>query len=132
LISLLVSCSDELATYEFESYNWKKNTPVDLSFDSDSEEKHDLVLEVRSIYDFSYPNLPLEFKLNQPDGSEITFSKELSFDKDELECSGDFCDQRIVICKDFKFSKGTYLIRIKPTNISVDLYGFIDFRLIQK
>lgn len=128
----LFSCSRELASHEFESYKWSKNKVVNLSFENDSKEKDDLVLEVRSIFGFNHPNLEIEFVLTQPDGQKISTKKKMSFDKDLMECSGDFCDQLVTIQSDYQFTEGSYSLDIKPMNSKVDLLGFMEFRLIRK
>jgi len=121
-----------LASYEFESYKWIRNSPVNLNFTSESKGKQDLVLEVRSIYGFNHPNLDLEFVLTQPNGQTFTTTKKLTFEKDVMDCSGDFCDQLITICDDFEFLEGAYSISVKPLNCDNDLLGFMEFRLIRK
>jgi hypothetical protein len=128
----LFSCTGELASYEFESYKWIRNSPVNLNFTSESKGKQDLVLEVRSIYGFNHPNLDLEFVLTQPNGQTFTTTKKLTFEKDVMDCSGDFCDQLITICDDFEFLEGAYSISVKPLNCDNDLLGFMEFRLIRK
>ena len=132
MIIVFSSCTGELVSYEFESYNWKKNTLVDLNFNSEDEGIHDLVLDVRSIYGLNHPNLILDFNLTKPDGRTLSFSKELSFDTDKLDCSGDFCDQSLTILTNLHLVKGSYLLNVKPVNSVKDLYGFMEFRLIQK
>jgi hypothetical protein len=129
---LLISCTGEISSYEFESYKWKKNTVVELNFNEDGEIKDDLILEIRSIYGLTHANLSLDFNLLKPDGTTLSFIKELSFDSGKMDCAGDFCDQRVTILKDFKFTKGSYKLTILPRNNSNDLYGLIEFRLIQK
>jgi len=128
----LFSCSGELASYEFESYKWSRNSPVNLNFSSESKGKQDLVLEVRSIYGFNHPNLELQFVLTQPNGQTFTTTKKLTFEKDVMDCSGDFCDQLITICHDFEFLEGAYSLSVKPLNSDNDLLGFMEFRLIRK
>jgi hypothetical protein len=132
LISILVSCAGKLATHEFESYILKKNTSIDFKFDSDEEGNHNLILEVRSIFGIIQPNLILELDLIQPDGKVLTIKKELTFDKNTLNCSGDFCDQQLTLISDLKFQKGIYSMSVKPLNCSNDVYGIMEFRLIQK
>ena len=128
----LYSCSGEVANYEFESYKWSRSTSIGLNFQSNSNDSNDLVLEVRSIYGFNHPNLELEFVLTQPNGQKVEVNRKLSFAKELMDCSGDFCDQLITIYDDFQFSEGAYSLSIKPVNGDKDLLGFMEFRLIRK
>lgn len=132
LVLLLISCSNELASYEFESYKWKRNSKVEMVFSSENKVKEDLVLEMRSIYGFNHPDLSLDFVLLLPDGKILSFSKELSFDSEKMECTGDYCDQLITLLKDFQYTEGSYKLTVQPRRSSIDLYGFMEFRLIHK
>lgn len=126
------SCTTELASHEFDSNTWRKNKAVDLSFNSDEDGLHDLVLEVRSIYGIPYQLVSLDFVLVKPNGDVVEISKDLSFNEEKLDCTGDFCDQKILILSDLQMKEGKYSLKISRYNTEVNLYGLMDFRLIQK
>jgi hypothetical protein len=119
-----------LAKYEFEEYQWKKGSPIVLNFDADKSETKDLFLEVRSVYGIPYEFISMDFVLEKPTGEEVEFSKEVSFKGENLDCSGDLCDQKVRILSKFNLEKGSYSLKISHFNMDSNIYGLMEFGLI--
>jgi hypothetical protein len=132
MIPLLFSCSGSVASYEFDDYKWDKNNPIALEFESSKGENKNLSLEIRSIFGIPYKVISLNFILEKPNGEKIEFSKEVNFNEENLNCSGDFCDQKVLILNDLKLEEGKYSLNISHYNMDVNLYGLMEFRLIEE
>lgn len=124
------SCTNKLAKYEFEEYQWKKGSPIVLNFNVDKSETKDLFLEVRSVYGIPYEFISMDFVLEKPTGEEVEFSKEVSFKGENLDCSGDLCDQKVRILSKFNLEKGSYSLKISHFNMDSNIYGLMEFGLI--
>jgi hypothetical protein len=133
LLSFLVtSCTGKIASFEFESYQWQGNKPVDLSFHVDENKTTDLTLEIRSMYGIPYKMLSMDFVLTNTNGEKFIVSKDVEFNEETLDCSGDFCDQKIKLFDGFKLREGDYKLRATHFNMDSDLYGLIEFRLLEE
>ena len=119
-----------MAKYEFEEYQWKKGSPLVLKFNIDKNETKDLFLEVRSVYGIPYEFISMDFVLLKPTGEEVEFSKDVSFKSENLDCSGDLCDQKVRILSKLNLEKGSYSLKISRYNMDSNIYGLMEFGLI--
>ncbi len=103
-----------------------------MNFESQKKETKNLFLDVRSIFGIPYKIISLNFTLVKPNGEQIEFSKELNFNEENLDCSGDFCDQKVLILKNLKLEEGKYYLTISHQKMNIDLYGLMEFRLIEE
>lgn len=127
-----VSCTGKIASFEFESYHWQKNTPVDFSFEVKENKTKNLILEIRSVYGFPYKSLSLDFVLTNSDGEKYIVSKDVLFNEENLDCSGDFCDQKIQLFNKIHLKKGSYKLQTSHYNMDQEIYGLIEFRLLEE
>jgi len=121
-----------LAKHEFEDYQWKEGSTLVLNFNSEKAEKKDLYLEIRSVYGIPYELISLDFILKKPNGEEIQFSKDVKFRGENLDCAGDLCDQKVLIMNDLNLEKGDYTLKISDFNMNSNIYGLMEFRLINE
>ena len=103
-----------------------------MKFSNEDDELKNLFLDIRSVYGFPYKILTLDFVLTDPNGKKRVFTKDLLFEKDNLDCTGDFCDQEVLILEGLKMKRGLYSLKITDNNTPIDVYGLIEFRLIEE
>ncbi len=126
------SCSGRIAKHEFEGYQWRFGSPVILKFQSDKIETKDLFFEVRSVYGIPQESISLDFVIDKPNGDKVEFSKDIDFNEENLNCSGDLCDQKILLVNNLNLEKGSYSITISSNNIDSKIYGLMEFGIIKE
>ena len=117
---LLLSC-DKLAVYqkmdtEFEDNRWLKTDSKIHSINIEEESSYTLFFDFSHVYDFQFSEIPIQFRIESPDGTlnveKIKLAIKDENGKDKGECMGDVCDLRQAVFTDRLLKKGNYSISI--------------------
>lgn len=117
---VLLSC-DKLAVYqkmdaEFEHNRWFKNDSKIHSINIEEESSFTLFFDFSHVYNFQFSEIPIQFKIEYPDGTlsveKIKLAIKDENGKDKGECMGDVCDLRQAVFTDKILKKGNYTISV--------------------
>lgn len=117
---LMLSC-DKSAVYEktnrdFKNNRWYKTDIKTHTVEIGEEADYSLFLNFRHVYDFQFPEVIIQVKTENPDGTFTLEKMKLKIkdetDKDKGECMGDVCDLQQAVFTARKMQKGTYSIDI--------------------
>ncbi|PKP16396.1 MAG: hypothetical protein CVU07_07065 [Bacteroidetes bacterium HGW-Bacteroidetes-23] len=117
---LLLSC-DKSSVYQkidndFKDNRWFKTTIKTHTIDIQKESTYTLFFDFRHVHDFQFPEIPIQFRIENPDGTvsveKINLSIKDENGKDRGECMGDVCDLRQVVFSDKMLTKGKHSISI--------------------
>ncbi len=132
LIIVILSCRGKLGGHKFDSNLWRHDELVKFQFDVDQNKTSNLNLEIRSVYGMPFKLVDLEITLIDPNGKPTTISKTIGFDEQNLDCTGDFCDQKVNLFQQIKLLKGKYKLRINHFKKDIDLYGIMEFQILEE
>lgn len=120
-ILLLVSCdkTNIYATIDnnFKDNRWFKSSTRTLKLEVKKDaSNYDLLFDFRHVHDFQFSEIPIQFRIEDPNGKvsikKIMLSIKDEKGKDRGECMGDICDLRQVIFSEKELIKGDYTISI--------------------
>lgn len=132
LILVIISCRGKLGSHKFDSNLWIHDDLVEFQFDVPQNKTSNLNLEIRSVYGMPFKLVDLEITLIDPNGRQTTISKTIGFDEEKLDCTGDFCDQKVNLFKQIKLLKGLYKLRINHFKKDIDLCGIMEFQILEE
>lgn len=121
ILFTIFSCSDKNNFKQFdelpESHQWENNATKTFEFGIDDDTKtYSISFLFSHIYGFQFNTIPVNFILENPDGTTETISKDIVIKenngKDIGDCVGDVCDLEAIIKKNAKLKKGKFKITI--------------------
>lgn len=128
LFLLLIACSTDKSKFDFKDYKWKAGQAVKLEFSADKPQK--VFLNIRSYYGFPITEIPLHFEVEDENGQKIEFDKSAFFREENMDCTGDFCDQRFCILKlDTLKSEGDFKLTISQGLKNITYLGLMDMQV---
>lgn len=116
----LFSC-DKSSVYQkidndFKDNRWFKTTIKTHTIDIQKESSYTLFFDFRHVHDFQFSEIPIQFRIENPDGTvsaeKINLSIKDDNGKDKGECMGDVCDLRQVVFSNKLLTKGKHTISI--------------------
>jgi len=129
LVLLLTACLNDKQQHTFKEYKWKAGEQVNLAFSADKTQK--VFFEIRSYYGFPISEIPMKFELKDESNKKINFSKNISFREENLDCTGDFCDQRMCIIQmDTVNSEGDFKLKISKGFENLTYLGLMEMRVV--
>lgn len=117
---LMLSC-DESAVYQkidtdFEKNRWFKTVIKNHTIDIKKESAYTLFFDFRHVHDFQFAEIPIQFRIEDPNGTvsveKIMLSIKDKNGKDKGECMGDICDLRQIVFSDKLLKEGNHTISI--------------------
>lgn len=120
LFFLILSCKKssvyETTDTNFNNNRWFKSSIKKLTIEVYKESSYTLFFDFRHVHDFQFTEIPIQFRIENPDGTvrveKINLSIKDENGKDKGECMSDVCDLRQVIFSDKMLTKGNYTISI--------------------
>lgn len=129
LAMVAVACSDNKQQHTFKEYKWKAGENVNLEFEADQAQK--VFFEIRSYYGFPILDVPMNFELKNEQGQKINFSRTISFREENMDCTGDFCDQRLCLIKmDTLKSEGDFKLKVSKGFKNLTYLGLMEMRVV--
>jgi len=120
LLLSLMSCLKDGGLYrnfqDFpENHQWKKSDAKSFDFTIDNDTQlYDITFKFSHVYDYQFNSVPIDFVMENPDGTKEKFSIDLKIKdpsgKQLADCSGDVCDLSYTLKEGVALSKGTYKI----------------------
>lgn len=121
ILLLFLSC-DKTSVYQqsdtdFKDNRWLKSDIKTHTIEIVKENSsYSLIFEMRHVIDFQFPEIPIQFKIESPDGTvnleKISLLIKDANGKDKGECMGDVCDLKQVVFANKELAKGIYTISI--------------------
>lgn len=118
--------------HKFDNYTWNRFDKI--KFEIPIEEAGttgDIVMTIRHITQYPYPNLPVNVILNTPGGEERILEKEIRIKDDEGKfrgsVAGDLWDVEEILWPSFYFTEtGIYSVELENLIPKVGLAGLMD------
>ena len=141
LLLMTTSCQKKKVYQErhkFENYTWQRFDKITFNIPIEKNgTTGDIVLTIRHITQYPYPNLPMYIILNTPSGEERILEKDIRLlDLDgnfKGEVAGDLWDVEETLWPGFNFTEaGSYTIELENLIPKMGIPGLVDVGIYVK